>query len=102
MRDLSGYVPQFQQQGSDRVRHSRRLGSQDSITFDVDSSDLDSSGEFRRVPDVDLVEKDGVRAGDAVVDTSGHLPRAVKAAAEVLADEVERYVFISTQYVDRR
>src|SRR6185295_1357923 len=34
---------------------------------------------------------------DAVIDTSGHLPRAVKAAAEVLADEVELYVFISTQ-----
>ena len=37
------------------------------------------------------------RRWDAVVDTSGHLPRAVRAAAEVLADEVERYVFISTQ-----
>jgi 2'-hydroxyisoflavone reductase len=37
------------------------------------------------------------RRWDAVVDTSGHLPRAVKAAAEVLRDEVERYVFISTQ-----
>jgi 2'-hydroxyisoflavone reductase len=34
---------------------------------------------------------------NAVVDTSGHLPRAVKAAAEVLSHEVERYVFISTQ-----
>jgi 2'-hydroxyisoflavone reductase len=31
------------------------------------------------------------------MDTSGHLPRAVKTAAEVLADSVERYVFISTQ-----
>ena len=37
------------------------------------------------------------RQWDAVVDTSGHLPRAVKAAAEVLANEVERYVFISSQ-----
>lgn len=37
------------------------------------------------------------RRWDAVVDTSGHLPRAVKAAAEVLADSVERYVFISSQ-----
>ena len=37
------------------------------------------------------------RSWDAVVDTSGHLPRAVRAAAEVLADQVERYVFISTQ-----
>jgi len=37
------------------------------------------------------------RRWDAVVDTSGHLPRAVRAAAEVLRDEVERYVFISSQ-----
>jgi 2'-hydroxyisoflavone reductase len=37
------------------------------------------------------------RRWDAVIDTSGHLPRAVRAAAEVLADEVERYVFVSTQ-----
>ena len=41
------------------------------------------------------------RGWDAVVDTSGHLPRAVKRAAEVLADDVERYVFISTQNVYR-
>jgi 2'-hydroxyisoflavone reductase len=41
------------------------------------------------------------RSWDAVVDTSGHLPRAVSAAAEVLKDEVERYVFISTQNVYR-
>lgn len=41
------------------------------------------------------------RRWDAVVDTSGHLPRAVRAAAEVLSDEVERYVFISTQNVYR-
>jgi 2'-hydroxyisoflavone reductase len=37
------------------------------------------------------------RQWDAVVDTSGHLPRAVRAAAEVLADKVARYVFISSQ-----
>jgi len=37
------------------------------------------------------------RHWDAVVDTSGYLPRAVKAAAEVLADEAERYVFVSSQ-----
>lgn len=37
------------------------------------------------------------RRWDAVVDTSGHLPRAVRAAAEVLADDVERYVFVSSQ-----
>jgi len=37
------------------------------------------------------------RRWDAVVDTSGHLPRAVRAAAEVLAESVDRYVFISFQ-----
>jgi 2'-hydroxyisoflavone reductase len=37
------------------------------------------------------------RRWDAVVDTSGHLPRAVRAVAEILADEVERYVFVSSQ-----
>ena len=39
------------------------------------------------------------RNWDAVVDTSGMLPRAVKAAAEVLADSVDRYIFISSQNV---
>jgi len=33
---------------------------------------------------------------DAVIDTSGFFPRMVKASAELLADKVERYVFIST------
>jgi len=37
------------------------------------------------------------RRWDAVVDTSGHLPRAVSAAAELLSDAVDRYVFISSQ-----
>jgi nucleoside-diphosphate-sugar epimerase len=37
------------------------------------------------------------RRWDAVVDTSGHLPRAVRAAAEALAESVNRYVFISSQ-----
>jgi len=39
------------------------------------------------------------RRWDAVVDTCGHLPRAVRAAAEALADSVNRYVFISSQNV---
>lgn len=37
------------------------------------------------------------RRWDAVIDTSGYLPRAVKAAAELLSDAVELYVFISSQ-----
>jgi len=37
------------------------------------------------------------RRWDVVVDTSGHLPRAVRAAAGVLSDSVDRYVFVSSQ-----
>jgi 2'-hydroxyisoflavone reductase len=36
------------------------------------------------------------RSWDAVVDTCGYLPRAVRASAEALSDSVERYVFISS------
>ena len=39
------------------------------------------------------------RRWDAVIDTSGYLPRAVKASAEVLSAVVDRYVFISSQSV---
>lgn len=41
------------------------------------------------------------RRWDAVVDTCGHLPRTVKAAAEFLSQAVDRYVFISSQSVYR-
>jgi len=37
------------------------------------------------------------RRWDVVADTCGHLPRAVRAAAEVLSRSVDRYVFISSQ-----
>lgn len=36
------------------------------------------------------------RAWDAVVDTCGYVPRVVKQSADVLADAVKQYVFIST------
>lgn len=36
------------------------------------------------------------RSWDAVVDTSGYVPRLVRASAELLAEAVERYVFISS------
>src|SRR5262249_11594246 len=36
------------------------------------------------------------RKWDAVVDTSGYVPRVVKQSAELLADAVEHYTFIST------
>src|SRR4051794_9619575 len=41
----------------------------------------------------------GLQGGtwDAVVDMCGYLPRALRAAAEVLSGSVERYVFISSQ-----
>ena len=44
----------------------------------------------------DLAKLNG-RRWDVVVDTCGHLPRAVKAAAEALSDSVDRYIFISSQ-----
>ena len=46
----------------------------------------------------DLAKLKG-RRWDVVVDTCGLLPRVVKASAEVLADALERYVFISSQSV---
>ncbi len=36
------------------------------------------------------------RRWDAVVDTSGYVPRVVRASAELLADAVEHYTFISS------
>jgi 2'-hydroxyisoflavone reductase len=44
------------------------------------------------------------RRWDAVVDTSGYVPRVVRASAEVLADAVDQYVFISSisVYADNR
>lgn len=58
-------------------------------------------------PDVETIQGDRYkdlaklqgRRWDAVVDTCGMLPRAVSAAAEVLSDSVDRYVFISSQNV---
>ena len=39
------------------------------------------------------------RRWDAVVDTSGYLPRVVRASAELLADSIGMYVFISSMSV---
>jgi 2'-hydroxyisoflavone reductase len=36
------------------------------------------------------------RGWDAVIDTSGYLPRVVRASAELLAGAIERYVFVSS------
>lgn len=55
-------------------------------------------------PDVEklLGDRDGNlkalegRKWDAVIDTSGYVPRIVKASADLLAPNVEQYVFIST------
>jgi 2'-hydroxyisoflavone reductase len=55
-------------------------------------------------PDVEQLHGDrdgglsvlGGRRWDAVVDTSGYVPRIVRDSAQTLADAVDRYVFIST------
>jgi len=41
---------------------------------------------------------DALRDGawDAVIDTSGYLPRCVSASAALLADRVQRYLFVSS------
>lgn len=36
------------------------------------------------------------RRWDVVIDTSGYVPRLVRASAELLADAIERYVFVSS------
>ncbi len=36
------------------------------------------------------------RSWDAVIDTSGYWPRAVRASAQLLAENVDRYVFVSS------
>lgn len=46
----------------------------------------------------DLAKLEG-RRWDAVVDTSGYLPRTVRASAETLSPSVDHYVFISSQSV---
>jgi nucleoside-diphosphate-sugar epimerase len=43
----------------------------------------------------DLARLQG-RRWDAVIDTSGYLPRAVRASVEILSHSVDRYVFISS------
>ena len=48
----------------------------------------------------DLVELSG-RAWDLAIDTSGYLPRLVRASASVLRDAIEHYTFISTVSVYR-
>jgi 2'-hydroxyisoflavone reductase len=42
------------------------------------------------------------RKWDAVIDTSGYFPRMVKASAEMLAPNVEQYLFVSTISVYRK
>ena len=66
---------------------------------------LFNRGNHSTEADVETIEGDRYtelhklegRRWDAVVGTRGHLPRAVRAAAEALADSVDRYVFISSQ-----
>jgi 2'-hydroxyisoflavone reductase len=73
---------------------------------------LFNRGNYSIQADVETIEGDRHtelyklqgRQWDAVIDTCGHLPRAVRAAAEALADSVNRYVFVSSQnaYADVR
>ena len=54
--------------------------------------------EGDRYTDLSALEKavaDG-RKWDAVIDTSGYVPRIVRMSAELLKDSVDQYVFISS------
>jgi nucleoside-diphosphate-sugar epimerase len=62
------------------------------------SSDLTNVETIYGDRNSDLSKLKG-RRWDAVVDTSGYLPRTVRASAEVLSQSVDRYVFISSQSV---
>jgi nucleoside-diphosphate-sugar epimerase len=55
--------------------------------------DLEKLRGNRRTGDLDALKG---REWDAVIDTSGYLPRNVTSTAEFLADAVGQYIFIST------
>jgi nucleoside-diphosphate-sugar epimerase len=59
-----------------------------SLQADVETIDGDRHSELDKLKG---------RRWDAVVDTCGHLPHAVRSAAEALSDSVNRYVFVSSQ-----
>ena len=68
---------------------------------------LFNRGNYSAEPDVETIRGDRHNDGDlaklrdgrwdVVVDTCGHLPRSVRATAEVLSGSVDIYVFISSQ-----
>jgi 2'-hydroxyisoflavone reductase len=60
------------------------------------AAQFDGVEEIHGDRNTDLAKLAG-REWDAVIDTCGYLPRSVKAAAELLSDAVDRYVFISSQ-----
>lgn len=75
-------------------------------TFNRGRSDADVPGVHAargdRTRRADLAELAAVGPWDAVVDTSGHVPRDVLAACEELEAQAGRYVFMSTVSVYRR
>jgi 2'-hydroxyisoflavone reductase len=74
------------------------------FTRGVSSPDLFPEAEHLRGDRDGGLEPLRGRRFDAVLDTSGYVPRVVRASAELLADSVERYAFVSTLsvYADER
>jgi nucleoside-diphosphate-sugar epimerase len=72
----------------------------DVTTFNRGRSGIDVEGAEAlrgdREQEDDLRRLSRGRAWDAVVDTSGFIPRVVRESARVLADHVDRYAFISS------
>ena len=67
-RELARHLAQVHQERGDGVRHSRSLGAQYLVAFDVDALNLQLAFEFRGVAHFDFVKKDRVARRDVVVD----------------------------------
>jgi 2'-hydroxyisoflavone reductase len=85
--------------GPELVRHAQARGH----TLTLFNRGKTNPGLF---PELEKLHGDRTKPGglkllegrqwDAVIDTSGYVPRVVKASAELLAPNVEQYVFVST------
>lgn len=87
------------------VAEAAVAGGHDVMTFNRGESGPDVPGAVpvrgdREDPD-DLALLAAGRSWDAVIDTSGHVPRTVSASARALAGHAGRYVFVSSASVYR-
>jgi nucleoside-diphosphate-sugar epimerase len=79
--------------GHDVTTFNRGRSGADLPGTDVVRGDREQESDLRRLSQG--------RSWDAVVDTSGFVPRIVRDSARILADRVDRYVFVSSVSVYR-